>query len=1038
MESYGLESYEAIEIEDIVRRPNIGEIARNADYVVTDDKVMQVIDALDKMLISDEFKSLTGGKTLRDVLSSLGEKVYTDAFLNTILQYVYPLVANEFVKVWADLPESVEVDNPIFSGKLDVSLSLYTVEEAMKSIQVYVFPKILGEQIRNSYPEVAQKLMSVTEGATLQYNPWNDAAICDEDGKLALDWGITDRESFIAAATAGLKGLEPLLLALLANKQINNSNLTIEEFMSSSYTSRIGCGKVGTGSTRLIVNVTIDPIVLYLDVQGNSGYNNAIVPILEALSLPAEYIPDGNSFASVEDIIRHGLIEPISMALELLADAPIDFVTKALPNICYALELNMIPSLLSMLKTSISYRADAHYNAIAGFAAGNINNALVSDAPIGINIGEMLDLSSLGLDLSSLNGLLSLVEGLVDGLELPPIDGARFAGMGELEVRETRRNEAIYSSLPVGSAYFIKANQADVLIELLRYVINAVATDPSLIASLASAFGAGDDFVLPEAVDKIIFNVCHNTNDALAAVVELVLPQEYAVENGDSISWPTSFAMNGVSYPTDAWTKEKAKYVADNLPTFIDDILILTGIKIDGLAAENLNLLVEALLNKLYSPDLLNSLAQKLSSGLGSILPESLADILTQQLGVDFSYWNDWSCDFEVGDSAAFIDAACDLFSPFDAVLGCLLCNEDLVIRVNDENSSTRLIHVKGHDGYSFGLLPILEAIGAEMPSHAELMADRGNLIRNILTPIADRLEAVKADPYNSVADIVANVLYFASCDALEISMSNLLHAVYVVLDTISPVYKLNLNDLLGFDLTSLSGDYVVSFVATKLSAVIYDATGLRLYFDFSAGDLLSELGFGNLVPFTSANGSTSMRVDMTNADYADSLTVLLRYLLKLFVFSENAMVIAELCRERFELPDVAYAFLRALAFTLMNLSAEHIDYTLGVLFWIFYGADTAADAVAFAYSRYGRYDWEELVNTMTSSEIDYIHKAGYLMVEVYKTSFIPLYDDLVERYDIPINGSQITSLVKLLIDYIKLFKEFFEKLFGFLRARTA
>lgn len=1016
----GFDKFETVTVPDLVRPVSAAELARNDEYVADDAKVLEVIKVLDDLLTSNEFETLTG-TSIKGALSQLGGLVYTDSFLNTLIQFIYPLVAQEFVKVWATLPESVKADNPIGDGQLDVKLTLYTVEEAMKSIKFYIFPAILGEQIEGDYPEVAQKLKSVTAGATLDNNPWKDAAICDEEGNLDLPWGITDKESFIAAATAGLKGLEPLLLALLANKEITDE-------------SAVGNGKVGTGKTSvkviISVSVNVDPITLYLNVSGNSGYNNAIVPILEALGLPAEFIPDGNTFESTEDVVRTGIIDPITKLLELVAESPVDFVTKALPNLCYALEMEMIPSILSMLKTSISYHADAHYSAV-GIVSGDIKNALVSDKPIDIDIGQMLDLGSLGLDLTSVNGLLSMVEGLIEGLELPYIDSLKIASLGELTLRETKRNDKIYE-FGGDKAAFIEANQADVLIEVLRYVIGAVANDPTLIETIVKAIGGGEA-TLPGIVNDLIANIVSNPDSAMAAVVELVIPQEYATAN--SIAW-ANVEKNTVSYNNPAWCKEKAQFVADNISTFIDDIIILLGVKADGKLTDNLPELISALMKDIYNADMLNDLAGKIAGTLDGVLPEFISDILVNQLGVDFSYWNDWSCSFETGDSEAFVDALVSLFKPFDTVLGFLLLDEDLEITISDENGNSHLISALGHDGYSFGIVPLLEALGVKnLPSYAALKADRANLLKNILTPVAQRLDEIGNDPYNSVADVVANVLYFAASDGIEVSVDNILHAAYVLLDTIKPVYDLDLSSLIGYDLNDLSGDTISSFVFAKVAEALKDTTGIDLMFDFTAGSLASELAFNNVVTFTSANGTQAKRIDTTKTDYADTVTSLLRYVLKLLVFSDNSQQIADLCRDKFGLDESQYAFLSAVMSMFAGLSEDHIDYTLGVLFWIFYGADNVADAVATYYLRYARYDWKELIAKMNDSDISYIEKGAYLMTNVYKTTFVPLYDDLAEALNLKNSSEDVSNVIRSLRNLIAVIKKFFEGFADFFKS---
>lgn len=1024
-ETGGFDRYQQSFMEEIIRYADNSELARDQDYVVTDEKAETVIDLLDVFFTSDEFAAMTGADVTGTITGVL-DNLYTDEFINTVVQYLYPIVANEFVKVWATLPANisltgVDTGNSLMpSADVDCDLHLMTVEEAMNTLGLYLFPTTLGAAIADSYPDVAEALMQATTAATVDSNPWEDPAIVDpETGALNLQWGVTDRESFLQAATAALSGLEPLLLALLANQPMELR------------------GGIGTGSGTVSGKalgfldvsgpLTVDPIELVLSATANEGYNNAVAPILEALGVTA---PNGNDFASTRDVLEKGLLVPIETLLANLGNAPVDTILRMLPNIAYAVSAGLVTPLLGMLKTDISYTTNAQYSTtiVGQTVTGSLNDIYKSDAPIAINLEDMIDLSSMGVDISSFDAFFDMLTGLI-GVELPAIDYATLATLGELTWKDTVRSEKQYAYGEDGKAAYIEANRADVLVFVLDYVINAIAADDQLINKLAAAFGAATPVELPAAVEQIIQNVIADGDSAIAAVCELVLPMEHSAPEAD-IDW-LSEVSSSVTY-SDKWTKEKAEYVAENLPSFVDNVLKLVGVKINGVKAEDLPMLVELGLDSLYTPDMVNSLASTLANAFASVNLGAFGDMLKEQIGLDFHYWDNYTADFAAGDQAAFLAAMVDVLKPFEGILTALLCDEDLTLSVTDATGAVQIIHVLGFDGYTNGVIPLLEALGAEGVLTPEAFhADREHILENILIPLFSVLDKVAADPYSAVTDLIPNVLYFIASGGLSVSVNNIAHAAFIALDTIAPIYDVDLNGLLGFDIRFTDSD-PIALLSGLIGSAIYDATGVDLDFDFTSGSMLDSLAFGDLVSFTSANGKTAYRVDTSSAAMADVLTAVLRFAVREIVFSGNAAKLADLAKEQFELSEETYAFLYSILDVFDSLLSDMgTDAILGLVFWVFYGADNAADA-AVDYYEYMYCDWAELIDLMASSEISYIQKAGMLMRNVYANSFMPFFDQLADEKDLPIDSKDILGFIDIFHEFIELFKEIIAKIQSF------
>ncbi len=1055
----GFDKFETTDLADVVRHENEAEVIREGDYAVTDEKATAIVGLLDKLLASDEFKDLTG-ISLADVINpSLLNKLYTDELINTVMQFIYPLVAKEFAKVWADLPTNVEADNPIGSGKLDVALTLYKIEEAMTSIHFPIFPTLLAKELKDSYPQVAEVLAKSTTKAVyhkdtdIMDNPWEDAAICTEEGKLNLNWGVNEaapedkEEAFLNAAQAALTGLEPILLALLSNQTIDGTHH--DNCNDIAKDGQPGHGKVGTGKTSIkvliTISVTVDPINLFLNISGNEGYNNALVPIFEALGLDAQYIPDGNKFTSTKQVLKEGLLEPVKALLAQFAEAPVTFLAKALPNLAYGVEAGRIVPLLQMLKTDITYHADAHYNAVAGLASGDINEAL-KDGPITINVGDMLDLGSLGLDLSSLNGLLSLVTGLLGDITLPQIDGTTLATLGKLVEKDTKRGAKTYTWGTEGKAAYIEANQGDVLVFVLKYLLKAIASDDTLIPTIVELIGSinkdeaetpdveapeeKEPFVLPELVNVILANVMANEDDALAAITEAVFPKEYAPANGD-INWvkpEDRGEANEITYPTEAWTKEKAQYIVDNFPTVVDNIIKIAGVKVgDSEMLKNLPEVLDELLGTLYTAENVNKLAD-LISGLLSGLDPKLASLIGSLLEIDLTYWDTFEATFEGNNREAFVDAMVDLLAPLKDVLKFIVAGDNLVGKITTADGRVQLVELQGYESYSNGIIPLVEALGStNVKTPAELQANKDNIARIVIEELVSAIDNLTADPYNKLLDLVMNVVYFVASNGATVVIDNVLHGVEAVLEVIRPIYPTNISELVGMDIKFAEQD-LISFLLSLANKAVKEKFGIEIFQDFTASSLLRDLSFGDIEAFQSANGKTAYRMTGASKDAADLLTVVGRYAITQLVFSENATAYADLAKAAFELDDRTYEFLKVMLSSLAKIE-NGPDYALGVVFYIFFGANTAVDAVN-DYYKYYAYDWVAIIKEMNRSDISYLQKASYVVKEVYEKTACTIIDDL----DLPINSEDINGYVNIFQRIISAVQELFKNIADFFK----
>ncbi|MBQ7687909.1 MAG: hypothetical protein IJT27_01700 [Clostridia bacterium] len=927
-------TYRQSYIADIVREVSSEDVVRDRAYTVDDAKVEALIDMLDFAVNSVEFKQLLD-VDLGSLLQQLTEKIYSNDVVNLAVQYLYPLVETEFAKVWAGLPESLEIKDVetgvAVAPKANVSAALYIdeIEKALESISFYLFPSTLSAHLPEEFSSVAQKLKQATvkskydpETNTMT-TPWQDPAILTADGKLDLDWGVHDRDSFISAISAALSGVEPLLLALLSNIACDNRGLI-----------GTGEGHAAIAANVVKLDMQITSIELVLTATANPGYNNTVVPILETLDIPA---PDGNSFTCMRDVVEHGLIEPLETLLERLSKAPIDFVLRALPNIAYAVEGQMIVPLLSMLKTEINYTTNAKYTVqIAG--DGEMNDAYKSDEPIKINVGEMIDLASMGVDLSSLNGLLKLAEKPL-GVALPAIDGAKLATLGALSWRHTVRNETTYHSLEEGRAAYIEANRADVLLFLLEYVLEGLK-DKALLSGILGKLTDGD--ALPEFVNAVIDRVTSSPHNTIAALTELLVPQDYQEPN--SVKWKTAAAPLGTaaSLYSDYWTHAKAQYMVQNLPSLIDNFLQTSELNIAGITASSLPGLLSGLESSICKAQTLNDLASKIAGVMAKVsLPSAVTQLLKEKLGVDVSFWNYYHADFADGDRAAFKTAVGNLLYPIQKVVTFLLSNEDITLSLTAADGKTvKLLQLHGFDGYALAVAPLLEALGADnLPTPAAFKADPSHAFSFILDAVFGIIDALKTDPYQKLTVLLPNVLCFIRYGSLTAVMDNLLYPVQLVLDIIRPIYNLDLNSLVDFDLRFEQTD-PIQLLFGLLSDVLQKQLGITAKFAGTTESLYNGLVTGTVETFTSVNGATAYRVNEASINKEDMLTFAYDGLLRELLFSDNTPAYLQFAKEKLGLSDKVFSYVEKILPGLQNAETTYPGAGKALIFWVFFAAE--------------------------------------------------------------------------------------------------
>ncbi len=972
--TYGFSAYRQSKLDYESRNVYVNDKVKSEKYDVTAENLEATIEKLDSFLTSENFKNLIGGKSIAELLDGiLSDAIYSDSFINTIVNLLYPLVLGEFDKVWSGLPLTVEYEG--INVKVNYKKDLYAI---LHEGNLNIYPQLLGESLSDKYPQAKQALIDAKRN-------WKSVAIYDRDTeKLNLNWGVDEAEdkktAFYDAFAAAMDGLKPLVMALLCGQDFS--------FDSSN---------IASGSVTILITITLN-VALNLGATGNDGLVNALGPVFEALgykNMPtAEEVRDYTTLQQVGKAI----LEPIFEIVSDIAKKPVDSVVSLLPNLIYALSFDMVTPILSMLKTRIGYTASAN-------ALGQ-NIKVLSDG-VDIDLGTMLDLKSMGIDLSKgLQGILDLV-----GIEIPEIDNVTLATLGSLETQDTVRTEWIYDHSAIGDkAYTIKANKADVAYYLLTYIVDLLKDEDALKALLSK-------FVTDEAqVDSIVSTIAslglNTTGDVVAALVELVNAEKYPQS---TFSWPAIEAPQEPETPVEGeeeedtfytqwWTADKAKYVSDNLIPFVT--------KLAGILGYDISEVVTDLISTLYTKENLVKLVDLVNGLLAKVNEDetiaSIIEIVDPLINIDVqAILNALASyqvpDFEGGDRDAFVNALVDYIKPIVPVLKLLLVdsadNSELVI--------ADIINVFGYNGYDNALIPVLEAIGcdpADITKYDEFIKlDDTAMVKAVLNPILKLIDKISADPIDGIIGLLPNILYFIDFGGLQMAIDNLLEPVYVVLDVIRPIYNADLTVNLNIDeiLTDL-------LAKANIKSIGYS-------------DISSTIKMlGDQKEYVSANGSQASYLVVEETMTPEFITVLLRMLIKTFVFSDNADRLVEYIRNNNEgISEQAINDISNLLHALADIGEP--DQILYVLFYVFFGLNTGVTEIDNAF-------------TLVSKKMQKAFEAFDRTTSEEVKGYIGFAADFLQKLLASIGGDDIpggpTGFLAKIISFFQRILEWFKKVF--------
>lgn len=863
----------------LTREPMADDAARTEgeDYVVTESKVLDTMKKLDAFLVSNDFTELVDidQDPDRDILlsdyikESMSQMIYTDKFVNMLMNIVYPALAQTLEEVYRGLPQNY--DTGIW-GIDTVGISYNSLTEIINKTGIGIYPNQVDDFIASGYGTAKTQLSKASTWTALQ----------DKDGNLTLNWGIdaikpenystteayltAKKNKFLGAMAESFDAILPLVQVLLADRDDMSLSATKA---GSAYKEIIG----------LTFSLNGD---LVLNADGCAGYSDVIVPILEAFGCTGIQSYNTVKGYTTSRQFVDAIFNPIINLIEVkLANSPAETIASILPNLAYAIPFDKLWDLIDLLNIRIYYTVD---DSILGIK-------VIDKAPIDVKFNTFLKKDSLPLefDISNFSDTLKYLLGMmfpgIDFSTLPILNSGKF-------IRHAKLNQNASTLRHTGKRLNFEADKADVFMEFLYYLASCLG-DEGFVEELLNAFMPTDDgtSALTPEVRTLVSNIYTDPDMAIAATIELLNQQEYALEDYEWYSGTVGGTVEGItpaneiylSYGND-WTKSSAEYVETNINEIVDAVLEAAGSDID-LGAE-----ITKLINSIFTNRTLTELARA-TAGV-CVLPEKALDIIKKELGIDLTVFNQYTAladthnwGFEDGDRDGFIEAALNMLSPLEPIYGAIFFEENLTLFKDVNNKD--LVTFFGNNGYDNAVVPLLEALGCELltDDYGADNAEEG--VRAIIKLITDKLDKIAFDPINEILDMLPGVIYYASSDALTVAVRNILHPVYVIFDTIRPLYNVDLNEMLdlsalGMDINDLGLDFLLETVE-KMSGISLDKAETLIY------DICKVIG----VDYTSASafvgeGKKGAYIEGV-FDRADMITVVISLLLELMQDEENA-----------------------------------------------------------------------------------------------------------------------------------------------------
>ena len=628
--------------------------------------------------------------------------------------------------------------------KQTVMPMLYS-DSTLSAILVNIYQSF-GEQ-KNALSVIGVDVSTKNVAAALSDYPSVSQAVASAGDWQSVDlssatWGVSDSNGFKNAVSAMFTPLDELIYVLLC---------------SGSY--RRG----------------------FITIKGDNGYQNGVVPILDALGCTS-ILPDSQFKAEADadkSTMIKNIIDAVFSMLDSVLAAPAGRLCEIAPNLAYFMNEGGMDECIKAL----------------------IN-------PLKIGIGNYITLFT-GSALSTLIG--GEGEETADANSTVSAAISSFTSSGEMKLAELD-TELLASCGTVQNGKVV-ANKGEAYVVLFSWLIETAKLNKDKLLSELSGEEA-------QQIKPMIENLfSKNTDEILSLLVELLTKQQGA---DTEYQWVApQFTAGSITY-TPNLGREKYQKVVDGIDDTLSEFIAESGeyksisqaVKAQLFSSATLTALVSQLYGQLSSGELKDAAKMlSLPSSPASFAAHLSADYYAAKYTLSqYGSWEkagkaDINWGFQTGDSKGFEKALIEVLSPLEGMLNMLLRGGKIEL--------LGAIGFCGTSGYNTAVIPLLEALGCPskaIKTYAEFKADtsKNACVKNIVSPILALMNKIAEKPIYTLTEILPNMIFFVQSGGLNQCIDNLLVPVTDLLNklSVSPE-QLGLDKIKNMDILSEISDMI-------------------------------------------------------------------------------------------------------------------------------------------------------------------------------------------------------------------------------------
>ena len=590
-----------------------------------------------------------------------------------------------------------------------------------------------------------------------------------------------------------------------------------------------------------------------INVTGVESYRYVLLPLLEALGVeglkPAANYIDGKEY-DIEGLMRDLLKSVFNGVRDLLnkddGGKVLDGLLNLVPDLLYFINANALGVSAQNLTAQITSVLD-FYNRYAGKTG---DDALTLPGLIKQFTGLDVDLTKIAL-----TDILSLVSAKDADGNYQPLVLSDFA-------------KRLLDTFTVGNIYYNGKSACDFDTFRMTY---RDSKDKAATVTILISFAldlledpANDGFwnaLVGKPVHQTLINV-FNIDDFKFDYQD---PSWVFTEYADTDHLVSALTLSKLfsldPYAGKKWTREMAAELADNLEQFVEDMLYLLGLEINGIKISNFRELIHALLGgMLFSNDMMN----KLTGLLGKIKPlldqydpdGAIAGFIKKLIGIDLHAWDayakggiyengrDWGFSTESTEAAVdangtiFEAALIELLQPLAPVMAWILADSDYTFFAEGDglgkNAEPIQLKLPGAEGYKYALVPLFEALNIDgSPKNlvqnlrdgdicdpaeytAKVKQDSAFAVTGVVHPLVAMIQKLMDSTVTQLLELLPSIVYFINSNGIDTVVKNLIHGILVIGNAAEPMKE-------------------------QVSQLVYDEQGIDLYRTLNLEKIVKE-----------------------------------------------------------------------------------------------------------------------------------------------------------------------------------------------------